>query len=262
VVFIGGGDGKVYALDARTGAVVWTASTSSSFNCQTLVAGGMVYVTDALGLGLYQIDAVTGKIKEQVNTGSQSPVPAAVANDVLYIGNGNGALFAYGIPGENELWHYTAPSGKPVSAGPVVSGGVALIICSDNTLYAIGTRTGALLWSRSGIPAGTSYLAASGGLVYAYGAVSGRNVLTALDARTGRVRWQSAAGGTIDLIQMAVAGGIVYAGGGGSITGYRLRTGIKASGFDFDGSASGLAASGDLVYFGDSPGNSLHAVRV
>jgi outer membrane protein assembly factor BamB len=262
LVYVGSSDQKVYALRASSGTVAWQLALDGPVQCQMVVADGMVYAI-SVGGTLSQIDAASGKLHEQVDTGSSSPTPAAAIGGSLYIGNANGGLFAYELPTEQQSWHFAAPSGRAVSAGPLVSDGTVLIVCQDNTLYAVGTANGDKLWSRSGIPVGTSYLAADGSLAYAYSTVRGLYALTALDTRTGAVRWTSEGGGSIQLIEPAISGGIVYAGGNGSMTGYQARTGSTAWEFNFDGLCpAGPAIADGTLYFGDGEGQHMYAVRV
>jgi outer membrane protein assembly factor BamB len=43
VVYVGSADGSLYALDAVSGAVIWTASTGSFVDSSPTVANGVVY---------------------------------------------------------------------------------------------------------------------------------------------------------------------------------------------------------------------------
>jgi outer membrane protein assembly factor BamB len=44
VVYVGSGDGKVYALNAADGAVKWTFETNGNVNSSPAVAYGAVYI--------------------------------------------------------------------------------------------------------------------------------------------------------------------------------------------------------------------------
>ena len=60
-VFVGSQNGKVYALDANTGAVLWSTliGGSSSMEASPAVAGGIVYVGSPDD-HLYALNAKTG----------------------------------------------------------------------------------------------------------------------------------------------------------------------------------------------------------
>ncbi len=59
LVFVGSGDGYVYALDAATGAVRWKVNTNGQVNATPAVSDGMVYIgTD--NDAVYALTATTG----------------------------------------------------------------------------------------------------------------------------------------------------------------------------------------------------------
>src|SRR6266576_6953619 len=59
-VFIGSGDGNIYALDGATGKKIWDFKTGDAVESSPLALGGRVFVgsTDAF---LYALDAASGK---------------------------------------------------------------------------------------------------------------------------------------------------------------------------------------------------------
>ena len=59
VVYVGSSNGDVYALNAGTGAKLWTYATGGSVISSPAVANGMVYV-GSYGNNLYALDARTG----------------------------------------------------------------------------------------------------------------------------------------------------------------------------------------------------------
>ncbi|HEY7030067.1 MAG TPA: sigma-70 family RNA polymerase sigma factor, partial [Thermomicrobiales bacterium] len=59
VLYAGGGDGKLHALDAATGAERWTFSTGGPIATSPTVAGGLVFIGSSDG-DLYAVDAATG----------------------------------------------------------------------------------------------------------------------------------------------------------------------------------------------------------
>ncbi|MBM4400514.1 MAG: hypothetical protein FJ045_01025, partial [Crenarchaeota archaeon] len=44
VIYVGAGDGNIYALDALTGAKIWQYKTDGFIRGQTSIAGGVIYV--------------------------------------------------------------------------------------------------------------------------------------------------------------------------------------------------------------------------
>ena len=59
VVFVGSYDGKVYALNASTGALIWSYTTGASVFSSPAVAGGVVYVGSD-DRKVYALNASTG----------------------------------------------------------------------------------------------------------------------------------------------------------------------------------------------------------
>ena len=59
VVYVGSGDGRVYALNATTGAQVWNYTTGSFVFSSPAVAGGVVYV-GSFDYKVYALNATTG----------------------------------------------------------------------------------------------------------------------------------------------------------------------------------------------------------
>ena len=54
-------DGKVYALNAATGALVWSYTTGDEVSSSPAVAGGVVYVGSLDGK-VYALNAATGAL--------------------------------------------------------------------------------------------------------------------------------------------------------------------------------------------------------
>ena len=89
VVYVGSLDGNVYALDARTGGLLWSYATGYGVESSPAVANGVVYVgSEYLGTGgVYALDASTGALlwsSAITNSVESSP---AVANGIVYVGS-------------------------------------------------------------------------------------------------------------------------------------------------------------------------------
>jgi outer membrane protein assembly factor BamB len=54
VVYVGSGDGKVYALNATTGATLWTATSIDAVGSSPAVAGGVVYFAASEGANVFE----------------------------------------------------------------------------------------------------------------------------------------------------------------------------------------------------------------
>ena len=106
VVYIGSGDHKVYAFNAATGAILWTATTTNDIISSPAVANGVVYVGSE-DFKLYAFNASTGATLWTATTGSyiNSPSPA-VANGVVYIGSSDHKVYAFNASTGAILWTY------------------------------------------------------------------------------------------------------------------------------------------------------------
>ena len=95
MVYVGSYDGKVYCLDASTGAFVWSYTTGSVVSSSPAVAGGMVYV-DSFDGKVYCLDAVTGAFVWSYTTGDNVDSSPAVAGGMVYVGSYDRKVYAFG----------------------------------------------------------------------------------------------------------------------------------------------------------------------
>jgi len=86
MIYIGSFDGRLYALDARTGQEKWSFKTGSRVVSSPAVAGGMVYVGSGDGR-LYALDARTGQEKWRFKTAMMS-IPPSGCGWMVYVGIG------------------------------------------------------------------------------------------------------------------------------------------------------------------------------
>jgi outer membrane protein assembly factor BamB len=95
VVFVGLGDGNVYALNATTGALVWKYATGGFVFSSPAVANGVVYV-GSFDRNLYALNASTGALVWKYMTGSWVSSSPAVAGDIIYVGSWDDNVYAFG----------------------------------------------------------------------------------------------------------------------------------------------------------------------
>ncbi|WP_211265558.1 outer membrane protein assembly factor BamB family protein [Actinacidiphila oryziradicis] len=92
-VYVGSGDGKVYALDAVTGTERWTHTTGDAVDSSPAVVGGTVYVGSNDHM-LYALDAVTGTERWTYATGGAVRSSPAVVGGTVYVGSNDSTVFA------------------------------------------------------------------------------------------------------------------------------------------------------------------------
>jgi outer membrane protein assembly factor BamB len=215
LVYVGSQSNDVYALDAATGTVEWTAYTIGGpkgiprgVSSSPAVDDGVVYVGSDY-VYFYAFDAMTGHQLWNYSIGSgaykSSPV---VCSGIVYIGASSGELFALNAKTGTLNWTYT--TGGSVSSPAVVDGVVYVGSggLTDYNVYAFNALTGALKWS---YPTGNFVYgspAVVDGVVY-IGSID--NKVYALDAETGTLKWSYATGAPVYSCP-AVVDGVVYIG--------------------------------------------------
>jgi len=81
VVYVGSDDG-IYALDAATGAIIWTTSFISANSPPVVVKGVIYYGSDD---GVYMLDATTGEVLGLLAIGAVNS-SSVVVKGVIYFG--------------------------------------------------------------------------------------------------------------------------------------------------------------------------------
>jgi outer membrane protein assembly factor BamB len=200
VVYVSSDDGNIYALNARTGAKVWSHGSDGGFSSPT-VANGVVYVSSSVVVAL---NAKTGAELWSYPAGDSLSSPV-VANGMVYLGSADHGVYALSAKTGAKLWSYT--TGGFVGTPPAVSNGVVYAGSLDHNVYALDAETGALLWSypTDGEVFITSPVVAEGVLYVG----SADDKMYALNASNGTLLWSYTTGNGIGATP-AVANGIVY----------------------------------------------------
>lgn len=231
VVYVGSGDGHVYALDARTGEERWRFDAGRAVTSSPAVAGGLVYVGSRDG-GYVALDAGTGRLRWRVATGPDARLAwgfesgdlytssPAVAGGLAILGGADGQVYAVDAGSGEVRWRFRT-DGR-VRSSPAVAGGRVYVGSMDGTLYALELGSGRLVWrfdtEGHTLESGSfgfdrrsiqSSPAVADGRVFV-GSRDGH--LYAVDAATGRLAWSSDHEMSWVNSSPAVAGGLVFAG--------------------------------------------------
>ncbi len=209
-------DSSVYALDARTGSLVWRYNTSTTGDhdvgagaCITApgvngFADGEVYI-DGKDQVMYALDLMTGTLSWSfdmnaaigVKVSNSVSTPACVGSSV-YVGYGYG-VWAFDASSGTEQWYSgtTNPVSGVVLSSPGVagSGGDQVIYSNDGggAITAYRLTDGATLWhyltsmpmyGSDAIADGQVFFGGLDGNVYAFGPVTGTISGTVTDAAT------------------------------------------------------------------------------
>jgi outer membrane protein assembly factor BamB len=201
-VFVGGGDGKVYAVDLATGHLRWSHATGHRVRSTPAVADDSVYVGSFDGK-LYCLDAATGAERWKFDTGDVVQSSPAVSEGMVYVGSRSMAVFGLDAKTGRLVWR-RPHSGSWILASPAVAEGKVVIGGSDShRLEALDARTGTPSWS---VDTGARLLGSPtiAGRVVLYGAEDFR--VHAADLETGL-------GLTWDFTEAAIYGSVTLADG-------------------------------------------------
>ena len=196
-LFVTTGYGNLHALNAVSGAVLWTQRLDAVPNAGPTVSDGIVYVTTRASQAL-AIDADTGRILWQLAAGESGSFTAdgaspAVAGRTVVFPFGSGDLIAALRLGGTRLWSTTVTGERvgrayaqvgDITGDPVIDGGTAYVGTPTGRVAAIDVETGNRIWTAS--EGATSPVWPSGGAVFL---VSDTRELVRLSASDGSVVW-------------------------------------------------------------------------
>jgi outer membrane protein assembly factor BamB len=175
---------QLFAFDRKTGRQVWVQSLTDIPSSATACNDEKVLV--GLESGKVSVfDAKTGAFGFHVQTNERVTSRPILANRVIAFGSEDRKLYLTRIDRPSLFYRFAA--GGPIVA-PLASYGVRtlLVPSMDNTLYAIDLYTGEAKWKfASGGPIEREPLVVDDD---AY-VVNDTGQLTALDAKTGDIRW-------------------------------------------------------------------------
>ncbi|HEV2583225.1 MAG TPA: PQQ-binding-like beta-propeller repeat protein [Ktedonobacteraceae bacterium] len=201
--------GNVFALNTANGSMLWRYPPYK-FNIQgakvvspQLIVVGTQEPVNVQTSALYVLNTDTGTLRWYFLMGSY--VGATYLNNVVYVGAGDGYVYAFDAKSGNVLWHDHFATGAFTygAFAPALSNGVLYI--NGDGAYALRSDTGSVLWhntlgtknSEITPPASYDYVSfqpstVSNGIDYV--AITGRGAATtlyALNASTGAEEWHS-----------------------------------------------------------------------
>jgi outer membrane protein assembly factor BamB len=120
-LYLGTWDDTTKAFDAATGLRLWSRRANDIVFTAPAVDDGVVY-SGSLDRNLYALDARTGRLEWHAGTGGQVRGSAAVANGVVYFGSDDGTVDAVDAGSGASLWKATIGGdvGSPAVAGGMV----------------------------------------------------------------------------------------------------------------------------------------------
>ncbi|WFE86024.1 PQQ-binding-like beta-propeller repeat protein [Parabacteroides chongii] len=182
------GEAHVYALDGKTGELIWKYPVRNSIKNTIVIDNGQVLAQDAQGY-LYAINAESGKLsweKQLPVNGLPALIEGLVASDgIVYAGTGKG-LCAIETKDGKVLWQNKDwGQGEGTTTTFSVAGDKLIGSSQWNALYGNDLKTGALKWTANtnGLRNRGASAAVHGNLLYL---ISDKSFFI-LEANTGRV---------------------------------------------------------------------------
>ncbi len=187
-IYFGSRDRFFYALDARTGELVWKFETSDS------IGGGVPVVRDGVvyfgsrDRNFYALDAHTGELLWKFQAEGEIGCCGGCADDeMVYFGSRDNFVYALYRKTGDLAWRFKTRD--CVVSMPVVHGNRLFIGSFDHNLYCIDKRTGEMEWkfaTQGEIFNYTPFLV-NEGMVH-FGSFD--NYLRAVDIETGELAWR------------------------------------------------------------------------
>ncbi len=223
-MFIFDSQQRLYAFDVRSGDKLWSYEVPSikgrdkvAIGGGVATSGGRVYITSGFG-GVFALDAQSGQvIWAQETSAPMSSAPAVASGRVFAISDEN-EIYAFDTLSGEVLWTYQslAESARvATSPAPAVFGDTVVAPFGSGEVIAIRAESGRDLWVEGLTRAARTNALASindiaGGVAVSEGTVyaaSHSGVMSAIDLRTGTIRWSVPAG---SIQTPYVAGDAVY----------------------------------------------------
>ncbi len=209
-VFVGSGDGFLYAIDRASGRVVWRYPAGARVDASPAVAQRLV-VGATIGGRIFALSETSGQPRWSFTTGSLLPPntspaggwdlwassPTVVGSRVL-IGGGDGKLYCLDLQSGQRLWQVR--TGGRVRATPAVQNGLVVVGSWDGRVYAYDLETGKERWVHRTVgdtldshKFGFDRRAIQSSAAFGHGMVfvgSRDGAIYGLDAATGARRWR------------------------------------------------------------------------
>jgi outer membrane protein assembly factor BamB len=281
LVFIGGYNGKVYALSslARGQGLdfpqmrnnEWfypkTNKIIGSIVGSPVIGNNTIYITSSDGK-LYSVDKNSGdkNWESDILTDKLWSTPC-IDGDDIYVSSFDGHLYALSAKNGEVTWNFTAASKIGFISSPVIHEGVIFAGSFDRNLYAVRVGSNETLWEFTGGNCFWATPLVSNNIIYA-SCLDGK--IYAINASNGTELWSFDVGSPIVVSPLLIEDLLVVVSDSGEV--YVLKTGAavdndnrKVKNFPIDVSDVSVQASpcaqGDIVYI-RGQNNCLYAVDI
>lgn len=155
-VYVGSGDGNVYALDSESGAMRWSFKTGNVVHASPTIADDTVYI-GSWDSFFYALNAETGQVRWRFKTGEDPAIfnqvgiqsSAVIAGGLVYFGCRDSKLYALDAATGVKVWDFDN-KGSWVISTPIVLDRTLYFATSDSALFhAVDAKTGTPQFSLS-----------------------------------------------------------------------------------------------------------------
>lgn len=133
-------DGFVYALDGKTGSVVWQANVSAGVSSPALVGPEVLVGGGSFGRGgrVTALDATTGSALWTFVPNGPVQSSLSTADGMVFFSTNvaNGTVYAVDVKSGNSVWSYTPSPAQYIFGSPVVADGMVFAPSDNGHVYA------------------------------------------------------------------------------------------------------------------------------
>lgn len=177
---------------------LWTMDTGAgisagSYNRQPLLVGGEIFTVDIDGL-IKNIDAKSGKLKWDYETGIQS-ITGLIGNDKIIVASSrNGELNIYDRTSQDLKLRWSVRLKGEIRSAPTINADSLFIRTVDGRLSSISMADGSIQWTVSHLVPALSLTGNSAPILYNELVIAGFDdgKLAAFDRANGQVVWEIA----------------------------------------------------------------------
>ena len=198
-LFAATGFGVLFALDAKSGEIIWEQDLKSPIRIAPTVNDELVIV-QTLDNGIYAIKTINGEIlwKDKIEAESTTMIGGAAPayspkDDLVVAAFSNGQIQAYKASTGTPLWVVWLSSGNmteslsditSIKANPIIDDGKVFVVAYNAPLVAIDIRTGVKLWQKEIAAASQPW--GAGNFMFV---LTNNNDLVAIEKQSGKIVW-------------------------------------------------------------------------
>lgn len=182
VVYIGDETTLLRAYNLATGSTIWQNNTFPDNQSAPVMANNIIYVNGQFKM--HAINKTDGSILwtspsmggGNNGVGKFSSPAISLSDTSLYAGNNDGFTYCLNLNTGARKWLYPSDGQITTKPNPVAANGIVVVARGNNSLYALSTKSGTLIWkfTASGSIKTDPCMTDNGGNVY-YTGNSGNN---------------------------------------------------------------------------------------